>query len=298
MVDTSLIAAVGGMAAEVMDELSKAEKRELKWERKQAKVKAAAEAAGQTYVPPSKAEKDAASNDSEKMGKRKKRKLAALQQESASDANANTDAEPAAVKGKKKKAPSEPLADGNSLPTPAASEAGTADQSKADRKAAKKAKKAAAADTSLDGPSATANGDTETPKPKKKNKKSSTETTTDSAQLSAPKATAAADSTPAEAPKKKSKKQQSSGSDAPQGRVRVQQEAVLASVGDKELAKSGKTIQKALYHEHSSVTAMSQEEVAKHQSDRDTVVTGADLRPVLQFDQAGRLCVSIGLHLS
>ena len=299
MVDTSLIAAVGGMAAEVMDELSKAEKRELKWERKQAKVKAAAEAAGQTYVPPSKAEKDAASNDSEKMGKRKKRKLAALQQESASDANANTDAEPAAVKGKKKKAPSEPLADGNSLPTPAASEAGTADQSKADRKAAKKAKKAAAADTPLDEPSATVNGDTDTPKPKKKKKKSSTETTTDSAHLSAAGAIAAADLTPAEAPKeKKSKKQQSSGSDAPQGRVRVQQEAVLASVGDKELAKSGKTIQKALYHEHSSVTAMSQEEVAKHQSDRDTVVTGADLRPVLQFDQAGRLQISTGLHPS
>lgn len=290
------------MAAEVVDDLSKAQKRELKWERKQAKVKAAAEAAGQTYVPPSKAEKDAASNDAEKMGKRKKRKLAALQQESASDANAKTDAEPAAVKGKKKKGHTEPRADSDSLPTPAASEAGTAEQSKADRKAAKKAKMAAAADTPLDEPSATANGDTDTPKPKKKKKKSSTETTTDSAQLSASGATAAADSTPAEGvallPKKKSKKQQPSGSDAPQGRVRVQQEAVLASVGDKELAKSGKTIQKALYHEHPSVTAMSQEEVAKHQSDRDTVVTGADLRPVLQFDQAGRLQLSNGLHLS
>ncbi len=67
------------------------------------------------------------------------------------------------------------------------------------------------------------------------------------------------------------------------------QEAVLASVGDKELAKSGKTIQKNLYHEHPTVSAMSTEEAAKHREDRDTAVTGADLRPVLQFDQAGML---------
>lgn len=69
--------------------------------------------------------------------------------------------------------------------------------------------------------------------------------------------------------------------------VAVLQEAVLASVGDQELARSGKPIQKALYQEHPAVTAMSADEVAKHRADRDTAVTGADLRPVLQFEQAG-----------
>ncbi|KAL0045639.1 hypothetical protein WJX82_000399 [Trebouxia sp. C0006] len=69
------------MAAELAGDLNKSQKRELKWERKQAKVKEAAEAAGQTYFPPSKAEKDAATAAPDKMGKRKKRKLAALQQE-------------------------------------------------------------------------------------------------------------------------------------------------------------------------------------------------------------------------
>ena len=68
----------------------------------------------------------------------------------------------------------------------------------------------------------------------------------------------------------------------------MHQEAVLASVGDQELAKSGKPIQKSLYHEHAAVTAMTAEEVTKHQADRDTAVTGADLRPVLQFEHAGR----------
>lgn len=73
----------------------------------------------------------------------------------------------------------------------------------------------------------------------------------------------------------------------PNIRFAVCQEAVLASVGDQELAKSGKPIQKHLYHEHPAVTAMSAEEVVKHRADRDTAVTGADLRPVLLFEQAG-----------
>lgn len=260
------------MAAELAGDLSKAQKREIKWERKQVKIKAAAEAAGQTYVPPSKAEKDAATAAPDKMGKRKKRKLAALQQET----------DTSAVKEEKSKA-SQPGVNGEHLPTPVTSEEASADQSKADRKAAKKAKKAAAADATANPPSAATNADADTAaaKPKKKKKKSGTEAVTD--HVSPTLADAAAS---AEAPNKKSKKHKAS--DTPQGRITVHQEAVLASVGDKELAKSGKTIQKALYHEHPSVTAMTAEEVTKHRLDRDTAVTGADLRPVLQFDQAGK----------
>ncbi len=257
------------MAAELAGDLSKAQKRELKWERKQVKVKAAAEAAGQTYVPPSKAEKDAATAAPDKMGKRKKRKLAALQQETGASAVIE---EPSDA--------SQPGANGEISPTPVTFEDASAEQTKADKKAAKKAKKAAAADATANTPSAGTNADADTAaaKPKKKKNKSGAD-----AEASP---TVADGEASAEAPKKKSKKRKTS--DAPQGRITVHQEAVLASVGDKELAKSGKTIQKALYHEHPSVTAMTAEEVTKHRSDRDTAVTGADLRPVLQFDQAGK----------
>ena len=258
------------MAAELAGDLSKTQKRELKWERKQVKIKAAAEAAGQTYVPPSKAEKDAATAAPDKMGKRKKRKLAALQQETGISA---VDEEQSKV--------SQPGINGEHPPTPKTSEDASANQSKADRKAAKKAKKAAAADATTNPPSAAAtdaDADTAAAKPKKKKKKSGAE-----AEASPTLANAEAS---AEAPKKKSKKHKTS--DTPQGRITVHQEAVLASVGDKELAKSGKSIQKALYHEHPSVTVMTAEEVTKHRLDRDTAVTGADLRPVLQFDQAGK----------
>ncbi|KAA6424762.1 MAG: DEAD box RNA helicase [Trebouxia sp. A1-2] len=256
------------MAAELAGDLSKAQKRELKWERKQAKVKAAAEAAGQTYAPPSKAEKEAATAAPDKIGKRKKRKLAALQQETDISAG-NED----------KSEASPPGINGEHPPTPVTSEDANADQYKAERKAAKKAKNAAATDATANPSSAATNADADTAaaKPKKKKKKSGAE-----AEASPTLANAEAS---AEGPKKKSKKHKTS--DAPQGRITTHQEAVLASVGDKELAKSGKTIQKALYHEHPSVTAMTAEEVTKHRSDRDTAVTGADLRPVLQFDQAG-----------
>lgn len=257
------------MAAELAGDLNKSQKRELKWERKQAKVKEAAEAAGQTYFPPSKAEKDAATAAPDKMGKRKKRKLAALQQETGVPAVSEEQSNV-----------SQPGANGEIPPTPVMSEDASADQSKADKKAAKKAKKAAAADATANPPSAatSADADTAAAKPNKKKKKSGAE-----AEASP---TVADAEVSAEAPKKKSKKHKTS--DAPQGRITVHQEAVLASVGDKELAKSGKTIQKALYHEHPSVTAMTAEEVTKHRLDRDTAVTGADLRPVLQFDQAGK----------
>ena len=272
------------MAAEGETDLSKAQKRELKWERKQAKVKAVAEAAGQTYVPPSREEKEAATDKTDKMGKRKKRKLAALQ-ETDSPAGAATDAEPAALQNTKSNKSSGSIPNGDSVLAPEQSGATSAEQIKAEKKAAKKAKKAANANASI--ASAEVSTEAETPKLKKKNKnagnKAASETTQPAANGAAP-----MDQSPADVPKKKSKKQKIGTSDnAPHGRITVRQEAVLASVGDKELAKSGKTIQKNLYHEHPDVTAMSPKEVAKHRADRDTAVTGADLRPVLQFDQAG-----------
>ena len=270
------VSAGHGMAAEVADDLSKAQKRELKWERKQAKVKAAAEASGQTYVPPSKEEKEAASD---KVGKRKKRKLAALQQGSAVPASPATD--PSTSKKKnKKEAVVHSVTNGVALPQP---EPAVTDQSKAEKKAAKKAKKAASTDTDA-SPSIPPAATTDPAKPAKKKKKLARE---DSATIT----TETDDqSTAAEIPpKKKSKKQKTGSSDTPMGRITVRQEAVLASVGDKELAKTGKTIQKNLYHEHAAVAAMTMEEVTKHRADRDTAVTGADLRPVLQFDQAGDL---------
>ena len=253
------------MAAEVEDELNKAQKRELKWERKQGKVKAAAEAAGQTYVPPP---KDAKACPTDKMGKRKKRKLAALQLDGAVDAKPQTSKQQVEV-----------LVD-SSLPELAES---TAAQSKAEKKAAKKAKKAATGNAN--GLTATepaaANETANTAKPKKKKKETPTDSSTGSDAMQP------SQSQPG--PMKKQKKAAASvtPSPTPLGRVRAHQQAVLASVGDQELAKSGKQILKDLYREHTSVTAMTTEEVTKHRADRDTAVTGADLRPVLQFDQAG-----------
>lgn len=260
------------MAAEVIEDLNKAQKRELKWERKQAKVKAAAEAAGQTYVPPSKQSKDTVTD---KMGKRKKRKLAALQVNGGADVVPPSSSQPAAIKPKKQKQQPDVQANGA---TPG-HEAVAADHTKAQKKSAKQAKKAALEAAAITTEPTSANGATDPAKPKKKKKKATTQP--EAAQSSEPQEASAT-------PLKKQKKDAASGIPAPHGRVRAHQEAVLASVGDQELAKSGKTIQKALYQEHSSVSGMSDEEVTKHRADRDTAVTGVDLRPVLQFDQAGR----------
>lgn len=270
------------MAAEATEDLSKSQKRELKWERKQAKVKAAAAAAGQTYFPPTKEAKDAATD---KMGKRKKRKLAALQQDGAADLSVPINAQSSDAKQKKHKQPSEPLVNGTAAQNDLDLASGAVDQSKADKKAAKKAKKAAAAAasaTTADESPAAANGTADTAEPKKKKKKVATATITEAAQPS--------DTQPA-LPGPSAKKQKKSAGSAPphtpHGRVMAHQEAVLASVGDQELAKSGKSIQKDLYKEHPSVSAMSEGEVKEHRAARDTAVAGADLRPVLQFDQAG-----------
>ena len=264
------------MAAEVQEDLNKAQKRELKWERKQAKIKAAAEAAGQTYLPPPKEEKN---SPTDKMGKRKKRKLAALQLDGGADAATPSSSNLPNAKSKDSKQKPDVLANGSTM----GHADGTADQSKAEKKAAKKAKKASLADATAVETAPAATGAASTVKPKKKKKKSiESSISTDAAQAS--------DSQPASsAPSKKQKKAAASAAPTPtpHGRVRAHQEAVLASVGDQELAKSGKTILKDLYQEHPSVTNMATEEVAKHRADRDTAVTGVDLRPVLEFDQAG-----------
>ena len=101
------------MATEVAGDLSKAQKRELKWERKQANLKAAAEAAGEVYTAPSR-ESNSTDTPAEKIGKRKKRKLAALQQDSeapasTSDIQATQTPAAAAEKKAKKKSKSSAL---------------------------------------------------------------------------------------------------------------------------------------------------------------------------------------------
>ena len=75
-----------------MGELSKADKRKLKFERKQARLRAEAEAAGVQFTPP--AGEQVPTQD--KVGKRKKRKLRELEQQAASISAA--DAEPAKPK--------------------------------------------------------------------------------------------------------------------------------------------------------------------------------------------------------
>lgn len=269
------------MAAEVTEDLNKAQKRELKWERKQAKVKAAAEAAGETYVAPPKNAKDKVAD---RMGKRKKRKLAALELNGGADEVALSSSQKADIRPMKLKQQPTLLANGS---TPGHAE-GAAHHTKAEKKAAKQAKKAAREAAVTAAEPAAANGAADLAEPKKKKKK--TVPQPEVAPPSQPQAASAA-------PVKKQKKAVASDIPAPHGRVRAHQEAVLASVGDQELAKSGKSIQKDLYQEHPSVSGMSMEEVAKHRADRDTAVTGVDLRPVLQFDQAGTAKQALSLTL-
>lgn len=61
----------------------------------------------------------------------------------------------------------------------------------------------------------------------------------------------------------------------------------LAAVGDRELARSGKPIVKALYTEHAAVAARTAAEVDAWRAERETVVTGRDMKPVMAFDEAG-----------
>lgn len=88
-----------------MGELSKADKRKLKFERKQARLRAEAEAAGAQYTPPA-GEQVPTQN---KVGKRKKRKLRELEKQAATGTAA--DAEPAKQQAAAVGAP-EPAANG------------------------------------------------------------------------------------------------------------------------------------------------------------------------------------------
>lgn len=62
----------------------------------------------------------------------------------------------------------------------------------------------------------------------------------------------------------------------------------LAAVGNRELARSGKAIIKALYKEDPAVAALTSAEVDAWRAERETVVSGCDLRPVMAFNQAGK----------
>lgn len=63
--------------------------------------------------------------------------------------------------------------------------------------------------------------------------------------------------------------------------------ASLAAVGDQELARTGKPIQKALYTEDPAVMRMTDAEVQQWRDERETAVAGCDIKPVTAFDQAG-----------
>lgn len=64
-------------------------------------------------------------------------------------------------------------------------------------------------------------------------------------------------------------------------------EPELAAVGDRELARSGKPILKELYTEHAAVAALTPAEVDAWRAERETVVTGRGMKPVIAFGQAG-----------
>ena len=93
-----------------------------------------------------------------------------------------------------------------------------------------------------------------------------------------PDADAAADSSMPKAEKKKKKSK--GGTAAPAA-------AQWAAVGSQELARSGAPVQKALYAEDPAVTRMTEAAVQQWREERDTAVTGCDIRPVTAFGQAG-----------
>ena len=88
---------------------------------------------------------------------------------------------------------------------------------------------------------------------------------------------AAADSLMPQAEKKKKSK---AGVAAPRA-------AQWAAVGSQELARAGAPVQKALYAEDPAVTGMTEAAVQQWREERDTVVTGCDIKPVTAFGQAG-----------
>ena len=94
-----------------------------------------------------------------------------------------------------------------------------------------------------------------------------------------PAAIAAADSSMPKAEKKKKKSKV--GTAAPTA-------AQWAAVGSHELARAGAPVQKALYAEDPAVTRMTEAAVQQWREERETAVSGCDIRPVTVFGQAGR----------
>ncbi len=120
-------------------------------------------------------------------------------------------------------------------------------------------------------------------KKKKKKKRKAADAEGQAAEAKPAEEAPALDGVPVEKSKKKKIREQQSS------------EPVLAAVGDRELARTGKPIRKALYTEHAAVAALTPAEVDAWRAERDTVVTGSDLSPVMAFDQAGApllLCAS------
>mmetsp|Transcript_27015 Transcript_27015/g.73020 ORF Transcript_27015/g.73020 Transcript_27015/m.73020 type:complete len:598 (+) Transcript_27015:3277-5070(+) len=97
--------------------------------------------------------------------------------------------------------------------------------------------------------------------------------------------------------KKKAKKEKKSKNGAAKPAASAEEMAsalqALASVGDANLAKSGKKIIKALYKEHPEVKAMTAEQVGKLRQERETVVEGMGaedpcaFKPLPKFSHTG-----------
>eukprot|EP00879_Flechtneria_rotunda_P000824 GHRR01000948.1.p1 GENE.GHRR01000948.1~~GHRR01000948.1.p1 ORF type:complete len:602 (+),score=256.19 GHRR01000948.1:202-2007(+) len=91
--------------------------------------------------------------------------------------------------------------------------------------------------------------------------------------------------TPLKKPKKQPAEQQPSGKQPKQQHGKQRQQ--LAVVGDAQLAASRPAIMRALYSEHADIAAMSEDQVSKLLEQRRTAVKGANIRPVLTFEQTG-----------
>ena len=94
-----------------------------------------------------------------------------------------------------------------------------------------------------------------------------------------PAAVAAAESSMPKA-EKKMKKKSKIGMAAPTA-------AQWAAVGSQELARAGVPVQKALYAEDPAVTHMTEAAVQQWREERETAVTGCNIKPVTAFGQAG-----------
>ena len=68
----------------------------------------------------------------------------------------------------------------------------------------------------------------------------------------------------------------------------------LAVIGNRESARKGMPLRKALYTEHAEVAAMSDAVVSDWQAERDIAVEGSSLRPVQSFDQSGETLMDPG----